>query len=132
VNDSKIIHYLSFTDCNSKKDIVENSVANTDLAIHNVKEFKYFFELVLYNSIVVKILSWLEIFKQLYHINSKLFFVHMWHYYFIVQFIPTDMLKFVNKIFKQIINENLLSDCLWQFTHKPHVCFSCEGTKLIC
>jgi len=57
MNNCIIIHYLSFTDGNSKEDIVKDSVTNSDFAVHNVKEFKDFFELILNDSVSYKVLS---------------------------------------------------------------------------
>ena len=68
MNNRKIIHNLSFTDCNSKENVVKDPVPNTNFAVHNVKEFKNFFELVLNDSITVNVLSRFQIFKKLHHI----------------------------------------------------------------
>ena len=75
MNNGKIIHNLSLTDGNSKEDIVEDSVSNTNFAVHDVKEFENFFELVLNDSITVKVLSRFQILKQLHHIQPKLLLI---------------------------------------------------------
>ena len=88
--------------------IIEDSVTNTCFTVHDVKKFEHFFELVLYDTISVEILTRLKAFKKLHHVNPEFFVVHVRHDRFFINFITAYIFEFVNKIFEKVINENFL------------------------
>jgi len=109
LDQSVVVDDISLIEDHAQEDRVEESVANSHFAFHDIENFKHFTELILYYIFINIVISGLQMPQQLHNMEPILQMIEINKFkLFIISFIPECVPKHVQIVSKQMININIL------------------------
>lgn len=120
---SEVVHNLALLHGVSQRNLVEDPVADSNLALCDVEDFEHLFKLLLDGSSTHRIVPGLKSLQQLDNVQSESCVCFPAdHELPKLVFVPEDASELVNKVSKHVVDVDLLGNSLGKLVQEASIC----------